>query len=181
MSDSAEVVIVGGGVMGCSIQHGLAEKGVHDSLLLEQNALASGSTSRSQAILRMHYSNEVTARLAWESLKIFKDFEEIVGSPSGYTQTGYLLIVPREDIQPMRQNLDMQKVVGINTVEVSREDLYTLCDMVETYENESYSWEPDSGYADPYLVTTGYASRSRQLGARIEASTRVLSIDIVGG
>ncbi len=181
MSDSAEVVIVGGGVMGCSIQHGLAEKGVHGSLLLEQNALASGSTSRSQAILRMHYSNEVTARLAWESLKIFKDFEEIVGSPSGYTQTGYLLIVPREDIQPMRQNLDMQKVVGINTVEVSREDLYTLCDMVETYENESYSWEPDSGYADPYLVTTGYASRSRQLGARIEASTRVLSIDIVGG
>lgn len=181
MSDSAEVVIVGGGVMGCSIQHGLAEKGVHDSLLLEQNALASGSTSRSQAILRMHYSNEVTARLAWESLKIFKDFEEIVGSPSGYTQTGYLLIVPREDIQPMRQNLDMQKVVGINTMEVSREDLYTLCDMVETYENESYSWEPDSGYADPYLVTTGYASRSRQLGARIEASTRVLSIDIVGG
>ena len=181
MSDSAEVVIVGGGVMGCSIQHGLAEKGVHDSLLLEQNALASGSTSRSQAILRMHYSNEVTARLAWESLKIFKDFEEIVGSPSGYTQTGYLLIVPREDIQPMRQNLDMQKVVGINTVEVSREDLYTLCDMVETHENESYSWEPDSGYADPYLVTTGYASRSRQLGAHIKASTRVLSIDIVGG
>ena len=77
MSDSSEVVIIGGGVMGCSIQHGLAEKGVTNSLLLEQNELASGSTSRSQAILRMHYSNEVTARLAWESLKIFKEFKGV--------------------------------------------------------------------------------------------------------
>ena len=181
MSDSSEVVIIGGGVMGCSIQHGLAEKGVTNSLLLEQNELASGSTSRSQAILRMHYSNEVTASLAWESLKIFKEFEELVGTPSGYTKTGYLLIVSGEDAQPMRENVAMQKNIGINTREVFQDDLSSLCDMVATYENEYYSWEADSGYADPYLVTTGYASRSRDLGARIQASTKVLSIDVEGG
>ena len=113
MSDSSEVVIIGGGVMGCSIQHGLAENGVTNSLLLEQNELASGSTSRSQAILRMHYSNEVTARLAWESLKIFKEFKELVGTPSGYTKTGYLLIVSGEDAQPMRENVAMQILVSI--------------------------------------------------------------------
>ena len=75
----------------------------------------------------------------------------------------------------------MQKNIGINTREVFQDDLSSLCDMVATYENEYYSWEADSGYADPYLVTTGYASRSRDLGARIQASTKVLSIDVEGG
>jgi glycine/D-amino acid oxidase-like deaminating enzyme len=129
----------------------------------------------------MHYSNEVTASLAWESLKIFKEFEELVGTPSGYTKTGYLLIVSGEDAQPMRENVAMQKNIGINTREVFQDDLSSLCDMVATYEDEYYSWEADSGYADPYLVTTGYASRSRDLGARIQASTKVLSIDVEGG
>ena len=64
MSSTAEAVIVGGGVLVCSIQYNLAQLGMTDTLLLEKDVLASGSTSRSQAILRMHYSNEVTTRLA---------------------------------------------------------------------------------------------------------------------
>ena len=70
----AEAVIIGGGVMGCSILYNLAERGVTDTVLLERDVLGSGSTGRSQAILRMHYSNEVTTRLAWDSLAIFRDF-----------------------------------------------------------------------------------------------------------
>ena len=60
---------------GCSILYNLAEQGFTNILLLERDVLASGSTGKSQAILRMHYSNEVTARLAWGSLDIFKNFE----------------------------------------------------------------------------------------------------------
>ena len=76
MADTADAVIVGGGVMGCSILFNLAQRGVTNTVLLERDVLASGSTSRSQAILRMHYSNEVTTRLAWDSLAIFRDFDE---------------------------------------------------------------------------------------------------------
>ena len=64
MNKSYDVVIVGGGVMGCSIQYSLADRGMNNSLLVEKNVLGSGSTSRSQAILRMHYSNPETALMA---------------------------------------------------------------------------------------------------------------------
>ena len=84
---TADAVIIGGGVMGCSILYNLAERGMFNTVLLEKDVLASGSTSLSQAILRMHYSNEVTTRLAWESLKVFKDFEEITGVPKGFVDT----------------------------------------------------------------------------------------------
>ena len=63
MKKKSDAVIIGGGVMGASIQYNLADGGMVDTLLVEQDALGSGSTSRSQAILRMHYSNEVTSSL----------------------------------------------------------------------------------------------------------------------
>ena len=180
MFKTADAVIIGGGVMGCSIQYNLAEMGMTKTQLLEKNVLASGSTSRSQAILRMHYSNEVTARMAWESLKVFQNFNEIVGSTSGYTRTGYLLVVSDEDASAMRENLSMQRELGIDADEITASELSEICPMVTTLENEVYSWEPQSGYADPYSVTTGYARKSRELGCSIEDSMEVRSIDVKG-
>ena len=121
MASTADAVIIGGGVMGCSILYNLAERGVTNTLLLERDVLASGSTSRSQAILRMHYSNEVTTRLAWDSLAIFKEFHEIIGVPSGYTKTGYFIIVGPEDRRAMEGNVSMQRSVGVDTSVVTAE------------------------------------------------------------
>ena len=180
MFKTADAVIIGGGVMGCSIQYNLAEMGMTKTQLLEKNVLGSGSTSRSQAILRMHYSNEVTARMAWESLKVFQDFHEIIGSTSGYTRTGYLLVVSDEDASAMRENLSMQRELGIDADEITASELSEICPMVTTLENEVYSWEPQSGYADPYSVTTGYARKSRELGCSIEDFMEVRSIDVKG-
>ncbi len=180
MSKTADAVIIGGGVMGCSIQYNLAEMGMTQTRLLEKNVIGSGSTSRSQAILRMHYSNEVTARMAWESLKVFQNFQEILGSTSGYTRTGYLLVVGDEDSAAMRENLSMQRELGIDTDEVTPSELSEICPMVAVLENEVYSWEPQSGYADPYSVTTGYARRSRELGCSVEDSMEVRSIEVEG-
>ena len=180
MFKTADAVIIGGGVMGCSIQYNLAEMGMTKTHLLEKNVLGSGSTSRSQAILRMHYSNEVTARMAWESLKVFQDFHEIIGSTSGYTRTGYLLVVSDEDASAMRENLSMQRELGIDADEITASELSEICPMVTTLENEVYSWEPQSGYADPYSVTTGYSRKSRELGCSIEDSMEVRSIDVKG-
>ena len=126
MNKSYDALIVGGGVMGCSIQYNLADQGLTRSLLFEKDALASGSTSRSQAILRMHYSNPETALMAWESLKIFRDFEDIIGVPSGYTKTGYLLAVPQHYRNPMLENLQMQQQLGIDVGEVDSQFVQDL-------------------------------------------------------
>ena len=69
MKSKADVVIIGGGVMGCSILFNLARRGVTDTVLVEKESLGAGSTGRSSGIVRMHYSSEVNARLAWKSWK----------------------------------------------------------------------------------------------------------------
>ena len=171
MPNTADAVVVGGGVMGCSILFNLAQKGVTNTVLLERDVLASGSTSKSQAILRMHYSNEVTTRLAWDSLTIFRDFNDLVGMPSGYTKTGYFVIVGPEDREAMEGNVAMQRSVGVDTSIVTAEDVREIAPMVETFDGESFAYEPDSGYADPYSVTTGYASAARDMGARVMAGS----------
>ena len=181
MPTTAEAVIVGGGVMGCSILYNLAAREMTDAILLEKDVLASGSTGRSQAILRMHYSNEVTARMAWESLEVFKDFEEMVGSPSGYVGTGYFLIVGERDRRALEENVAMQKRVGVNTRVVSAEDVTEIAPVLSVRGDEAFAYEPESGYADPYSVTTGYARRARELGARVRVSTRATNIEITRG
>ena len=174
----AEAVIIGGGVMGCGILYNLAERGVTDTVLLERDALGSGSTGRSQAILRMHYSNEVTTRLAWDSLAIFRDFHEITGMPSGYTKTGYFVIVGSEDRAAMLENVAMQRAAGVDTSVVTAEDVREIAPMVRTYDGESFAYEPESGYADPYSVTTGYANAARDRGARILSGSPATGVEI---
>lgn len=174
----AEAVIIGGGVMGCSILYNLVERGVTDTVLLERDVLGSGSTGRSQAILRMHYSNEVTTRLAWDSLSIFRDFHEITGMPSGYTKTGYFVIVGPEDRDAMLENVAMQRGAGVDTSIVTAEDVDEIAPMVRTFDGESFAYEPESGYADPYSVTTGYANAARERGARILSESPAVGIEV---
>ncbi len=178
---TADVVVVGGGVMGTSILYNLALKGVTNTVLLEQTTLASGSTSRSQAILRMHYSNEVTTRMAWESLKIFRDFEEITGTPSGYVKTGYFIAVTESERQALEANVEMQQAVGVDTAIVGPEDVTRISSLLAAEEGEVFAYEPESGYADPYSVTNGFAGRARELGATVRTDARVTGIDIEGG
>ena len=181
MTATADAVIVGGGVMGCSILYNLAARDMANTVLLERDVLASGSTGRSQAILRMHYSNEVTTLMAWESLKVFKEFDQAVGSPSGYVRTGYFLIVGPQDRQALERNVAMQKRVGVDTDVVSVEDVREIAPVLSVRDDEAFAYEPESGYADPYSVTTGYARRAKEMGARVQANTPVTEIEVSGG
>ena len=157
--------------MGCSILYSLAACGVTNTLLLEKNVLASGSTNRSQAILRMHYSNEVTTRMAWESLQVFRDFERVMGSPSGHVRTGYFLIVSQEDRRALEENVAMQRRLGVDTHVVTVEDVREMAPVLSVQGDEAFAYEPQSGFADPYSVTTGYAHRAREMGAHVKAGT----------
>ena len=181
MKTTAEAVIIGGGVMGCSILYNLAERGMTDTLLLERDVLGSGSTGRSQAICRMHYSNPVTASMAWESLKVFANFDQVVGGTSSFVQTGYLVVVQGIDRASMEQNVAMQQELGIDTRVVSPEEVGELAPMIQLFPDEATAWEPRSGYADPYLVTTSYASRAREMGSEISLRTPVSGVEISGG
>ncbi len=177
---TADAVVVGGGVMGASILYHLAARGVTNTVLLEKDALVSGATGRSQAILRMHYSNEVTARLAWKSLDVFRNFHEITGVPSGYVRTGYLLIVGDADRDALHRNVSMLKRVGVETEVVSPERAMEMASGMVVREDETLAHEPESGYADPYSVTTGFARRARDMGARVRENAPVTAVETRG-
>ncbi len=181
MKRTANAVIIGGGVMGCSILYNLAARGMKDLVLLERDVLGSGSTGKSQAICRMHYSNQVTAQMAWESLKVYKSFQDIVSGPSGFVNTGYLVVVGPEDRQALEDNVSMQRALGINTSIVSHEDVQEVAPMMDVRDAAGLAYEPESGYADPYSVTTSYATRARELGAQVHMKAPVTDIEVTGG
>ena len=180
MRNTADVVVIGGGVMGCSMLYHLARLGVTRSLLLERDVLGSGSTGRSQAICRMHYSNPVTSSLAWESLKVFANFEDAVGGTSGFVQTGYLVVVDAADRPGLERNVAMQQELGIDTRVISTADAAELAPMISVDDGEAMAWEPQSGYADSYQVTASYAKGAREMGAEIVMRNPAVEIRISG-
>lgn len=177
LPNAADAVIIGGGVIGCAIQYHLAQLGIPNTVLLERDVLGSGSTGRSQAICRMHYSNRVTTQLAWQSLGVFADFGARVGGNSGFVRTGYLVVVNEEDQGGLERNVAMHQELGVPSSVVSRDDLARLAPMVALYDDERAAWEPESGYADPYQTTVSYAARSREAGAVIAARNPASGID----
>ncbi len=177
----ADVVIVGGGVIGCAIQYHLTRLGVTDTVVLERDVLGSGSTGRSQAICRMHYSNPITTELAWQSLQVFADFDERVGGQSGFVQTGYLVVVNEADSAGLERNVAMQQELGVPTSLVTPDDVAHVAPSIRLYEDERAAWEPQSGYANPHLVTTSYAARSAEAGARIALRTAAAGVETAGG
>ena len=112
---TADVVVIGGGVMGCSTAYNLVSQGARNVVLLEKGAICSGGTAKSCAIVRTHYSVRANMVHAVESLKIFRDFGETVGGESGFQRTGYLILGPEEHRKPMEAVFQDQKELGIDT------------------------------------------------------------------
>ena len=180
MATTANIVIIGGGVMGCSILYNLAAMGAKNLVLLERDTLGSGSTGKSQAICRMHYSNPVTTLMAWESMKIYRSFPEVVGAEAGYVTTGYLVVVGPQDREAIEQNVAMQQELGIDTRLVTAGDVAEIAPALSVQDAGGMAYEPQSGYADPHSVTSGYAAKARELGARIILNSPVKSIEASG-
>src|SRR5947209_11367356 len=97
MSETADVTIISGGVMGTSIAYHLAQQGVRRVLLLERHAICSGTTGRSGAIIRQHYSHDFIIRMAKESLHVYKHFAELIGGDCGFMTTGMLVLAGEQE------------------------------------------------------------------------------------
>ncbi|MFN2254094.1 MAG: NAD(P)/FAD-dependent oxidoreductase [Candidatus Promineifilaceae bacterium] len=180
MSNTFDVTIIGGGIMGCSTALQLARRGLKVALL-EKGTIGAGPSGKSSAIIRQHYSNELTARMALYSLGVFQDFANRVGGECGFTRTGFIALAPKSDSEGLRSNVAMQQAVGIRTELLSAEALHELAPAFVTSDLVLAAYEPDSGYADPYLTVTSYASAARDAGVKIFQETTVTGIDFTPG
>lgn len=180
MPQVADVVVVGGGVIGASIAFHLAQRGAKNIVLVEKETLASGPTGKSSAILRQHYSNETTARMAFESLQEFQNFSERVGGDSGYVKTGFFMIVSPKDNEGLEENVAMQQGLGIETTVCSARQVAETMPQLFIDDFSRAAYEPQAGHADPALTTTAYAQGARRLGTLISQQVRAIRLKETG-
>ncbi len=181
MSKSFDVAVIGGGVMGCAALHYLAKLGVTRTVLLERDTLAAGSTGRSLALLRMHYSNEVTTRMAWWSRQVIADFEEETGHPGGFVQTGYLFLAGQGQEQAMRRNVELGQSLGVDEELLTPDEAASRWPEINFDDMAAVAYEPLSGYADSSGVTSGFAQSARAAGAQVRLGANVTGITTKSG
>jgi sarcosine oxidase, subunit beta len=176
MTDTADVVVVGGGVNGASIAYALAAKGVR-VVLVEKGALAGGASGRSSALVRMHYTNEWDARLAWASFPVFRNWAELMGGPAVFTRAGFVNVVGPRHAENLRRNVEMLQRIGVNTTAITPAELKELQPFANVDDVGAAAYEPESGYANPAETVEGFRRRATELGARILQWTTVTRID----
>lgn len=167
MARTCDVLIVGGGVMGLSIAHALARRAVGKVILLEKSFLGAGSSGKSGAIIRQHYSNVLTARMAQWSLGVYARFDELFNGSPVFTRTGLVIVVKEVSRSGLEANLAMLRELGIVTRLVSAHELADIDPNVHLGADEVAAWEPDAGYVEAVQVLDIWAQAARQLGAEI--------------
>jgi glycine/D-amino acid oxidase-like deaminating enzyme len=177
---TADVVIVGGGVTGCSIAFHLAEQGVRDVLVLERRFLAAGGTGLSVGVMRQLYPTDASSRMVLHSLRVFQNFGEITGGEAGYVQCGALLAVGPDQRGALARTVDAQRALGIDTRLIGPDDIRELDSRIDPFAVGAAVWEPQSGYGDPTGVTAGFARAAARAGVAVEQGAEVVALDVAG-
>ncbi len=177
MKKSSDVIVIGGGINGVSIAYHLAKRGASVTLL-EKNFIGGGPSGLSSAIVRQHYSNPVTVRMALESLRTWQNFSDVVGGEAVFTQTGFLIGVRPKDVTGLQANIAMQRSLGIDTIFVTPQELQDLEPQSDISGLGGAAYEPESGYCDPVGAVTGFAKAAESLGTKVRSGIKVTDLKV---
>ena len=177
----SEVVVVGGGVMGASSAFHLAEAG-RDVLLLERDALASGSTSRAAGGVRAQFSDELNIAIALRSLEAFDRFRERPGAEIDLHKVGYLFLLDREeDVRVFERSVALQNEHGVPSRLVDPAEAKRLSPLACVDGVIAATFCPIDGHASPEAVVQGYAAGARAHGAVVETGCELTGIEVENG
>ena len=175
-----DYVVIGAGVIGTSVAYHLTKLGAKRVVLIEQQAIGSGTTSQSSGILRTHYSVKENVELARASWDIFNHFPSYLGDEDascGLVKCGYLICAPEgQRLEPLRAALETQTAMGIEVKVLSGQEAAERLPIAQFDDAALIGFEPEAGFADPYLVTTSFARSARRLGAHVLQGTRVTGL-----
>ena len=182
MRESAEIVIIGAGIMGCAIAHALAEKGQSDVIVLERDQIARGATADAAGGIRQQFSSATNIELATWSVRVWETYEERFGVDINFRQQGYLFLLdsPAEE-ETFRKNLALQQSMGVPSRWVTPEDIRELNPYILLDNVVGGTFCPEDGWADTYNCTIGFARAARDLGVEIREETDVTGITVENG
>ncbi len=181
MGATADVVVIGGGVVGASTLYHLARAGCRDAVLLERHTLASGSTSAAAGGFRAQFSDELNIRIAVECIARFARFADEVGADIGFRQVGYLFLLRAEEVPAFRASVALQRSLGVPAEVIDVADALRHVPGTSPDGLTAATYCPIDGLATPEAVVHGYAAAARRLGARVQQGTAANEITVEAG
>ena len=182
MEKTADVVIIGGGIVGLSIAYHLAVRKAGKILLFEKGQLGEGSTSRCVGGIRSQFSTEINIRFSLESLKTFSQFKEEFGVDPEFRRIGYLFLATEErERRIFRQNVELQRKFGIPVEFLDSEEIGKRWPYLRTDDVLGGTFCGWDGYAGPGEVLSGLAKGAKREGVRIYEGTEVMGISLARG
>ena len=183
MTETADVVIIGSGIVGSSVAYHLAEAGCTNVLVIEREAhQGKGSTGKSMGGVRAQFATPVNIQMSLYSIGFFAQFDETVGHPADYRPHGYLFVATSErHLEYLKANHARQAALGLNNVEfVSREEIVEMVPQLRADDIIGGTFCPTDGFVDPHSVMMGFMLRAREHGVRLWLDTTVTGIDVAG-
>jgi len=174
LTRTADVAVIGAGIIGAAVAFNLARRGAKVVVLEAQPAPATGSTGRSAAGVRVQFSEALNVQLSWESIQEYRDFGRLYGYESGYDPVGYLFLVPAENAEEHRNAMALQLGLGAPVQELSPAEAQLLVPFTADPEATFITtFGPADGVVDPHSITMAYLSMARSLGAAVMLDSRV--------
>jgi len=173
---TADVIIIGAGVIGAATALQLSLFGAGDVLVLDRATAGSGMSCRSSALVRMHYTFAPEVELAVRSDAMFRAWSELTGKPSCIRRTGFARIVRPGEEAALRANIAMQRALGARAEEIDAAGLNELAPCLRVEDVVCAAWEPEGGYGDGAVVAGDLLAAARAHGVRYRPATPVRAL-----
>jgi sarcosine oxidase, subunit beta len=184
MAETAEVVIVGGGIVGSSVAYHLAEQGCAEVVVVEREERQGlGSTGKSMGGVRAQFSTPVNIQMSRYSIDFFSRFEEATGHTADYRAHGYLFCATNAaHLDYLRKNQELQRSFGLKDARmVSTGEIVGMVPQLRADDILGGSYCPTDGFVDPHAVMTGFAKRAKERGVRLWLNAEVTGINVENG
>ncbi|WP_438391842.1 GcvT family protein [Caballeronia sp. DA-9] len=178
MKSHAQVVVIGGGVVGCSVLFHLTRFGWSDVVLLERKVLTAGSTWHAAAGFHAFNGDPNIVKLQEYTISLYKEIQELGDQDVGlHVPGGITLAATDERWEFLRTEWSRHRFMGLNTELITPSEIKALCPLVEVSEVRGGLWAPNEGHLDPYGCTQAYARAAKKAGAEIYQHTKVESLE----
>lgn len=180
--NTADIVIIGGGVMGASALYHLTQRGIKNVVLLEKEEFfGTGATGRCAGGVRYQFSTEINVQLSQASLPMIERFKDEIGQDVNYRQCGYLLVATNEkDMAAFRRNVEMQNRLGVDTQLLSGDEVRARLPLMRFADALAGTFNQKDGLVDPNSVVMGYVSAAQRLGGKAIGRAEVTGITVSG-